>query len=301
MEFGICVPHYGKPINVSQILGVVRRAEELGFDSVWVTDHILVPQTLDIIYRDNMLEPLALLSHIAAVVSRVQLGTSVIILPYRNPIVVAKMLATVDQLSGGRLIVGVGGGWMEQEFAALGVSFAERGLFSDESLRLFRELWTRERVSVQGQYFSFEDMQVSPPPVQQPCPSIWIGGMSARARRRVAEFGDGWHATALPAQELSQAYSHLQKLWQQKGRAGEPLLSMRARLFIEGVSEDVLSYPPRPGWDVLQGSSQAIVERIGEYQKVGVRHLVFELSTQSFDSSLRTMETFVNNIKPQLV
>ena len=300
MEFGICVPHYGKPINVPQILDVVRRAEELGFDSVWVTDHILVPQTLDIIYRDNMLEPLALLSHVAAVVSRVRLGTSVIILPYRNPVVVAKMLATIDQLSGGRLIVGVGGGWMEEEFAALRVPFAERGLLSDESLRLFRELWTHERVSAQGQYFSFQGMQMSPLPVQRPCPPIWVGGMSARARRRVAEFGNGWHATALAAQELGKAYSHLQKLWQQKGRAGEPLLSMRARLFIEGVSTDVLNYPPRPGWNLLQGSPRTIVERLREYQEVGVRHLVFELSTQSFESSLRTMETFINEIKPQL-
>jgi len=92
VEFGICVPHYGKPVDIESILGVARSAEELGFASVWVTDHLFVPRTMEIIYRDNMLEPLALLSHLAAVVSRVRLGTSVIILPYRNPIIVAKML-----------------------------------------------------------------------------------------------------------------------------------------------------------------------------------------------------------------
>ena len=112
---------------------MARSAEELGFASVWVTDHLFVPRTMEIIYRDNMLEPLALLSHLAAVVSRVRLGTSVIILPYRNPIIVAKMLATIDQLSHGRLIFGAAVGWMEEEFRALKVPFAERGALSDES------------------------------------------------------------------------------------------------------------------------------------------------------------------------
>ena len=98
MEFGICIPHYGKPIDIPKILDTVRRAEALGFDSVWVTDHILVPQTLEIIYRDHMLDPLAVLNYVAAITTRAKIGTSVLILPYRNPIVVAKMLATTDQL-----------------------------------------------------------------------------------------------------------------------------------------------------------------------------------------------------------
>jgi len=110
MEFGICIPHYGKAVDVQKIIENTQYAEKLGFDSVWVTDHIVVPRTMDLIYRDNMLEPVALLSHLAGLVPRVKLGTSVLILPYRNPIVLAKMLATIDQLSGGRLIVGVGGG-----------------------------------------------------------------------------------------------------------------------------------------------------------------------------------------------
>lgn len=115
MEVGICVPHYGKPIEISRILDIAVRTETLGFDSVWVTDHIIVPESMNIIYRDNMLEPLALLSHLAAVVTRVRLGTSVIILPYRSPIVLAKMLATIDQLSQGRVILGTGAGWMEED------------------------------------------------------------------------------------------------------------------------------------------------------------------------------------------
>src|ERR687887_71377 len=178
MEFGLCIPHYGKPINVALTLDIVRQAEDLGFDSVWVTDHLLVPQTLEIIYRDHMLEPLALLSHVAAITKRVKIGTSVVILPYRNPIVVAKMLATIDQLSAGRLIFGAAVGWMEPEFAALSAAFEERGAFSDECLRLIKTLWTQEKVSFEGRYFKFTDMQASPRPLQQPHPPVWVGGNS---------------------------------------------------------------------------------------------------------------------------
>ena len=299
MEFGICVPHYGKAIDVQGIITNVRRAEALGFDSVWVTDHIIVPRTMDLIYRDNMLEPVALLSHLTALVPRVKLGTSVLILPYRNPVVLAKMLATIDQLSGGRLIVGVGGGWLTEEFAALGASFPERGKVSDECLRVMREMWTHETLSFSGQYWSLQDMQVSPMPAQRHLP-VWVGGISARARRRAAEFGDGWHATAQSPEILAEGYRHLKELWKKKGRTGEPVLSMRAHLFINGVSEEVLSYPPRPGYDLLRGDLDTVTARLRAYQEVGVQHMVFELSTQSFQSSARTLETFMSKIKPRL-
>jgi probable F420-dependent oxidoreductase len=299
MDFGICIPHYGKPLDVARILETVRRAEALGFASVWVTDHILVPQTLDIIYRDHMLEPLAVLSHVAALTSRVKIGTSVVILPYRNPIVVAKTLATIDQLSAGRLIFGAAVGWMEPEFAALGAPFAERGAFSDECLRLIKLLWTQEKVSFAGQYYRFQDMQASPLPVQRPHPPIWIGGNSGRARRRAAEFGDGWHATALPLAELRAGIADLRAKWARYGRAGEPVLSMRLPCFIEGVSQEVLRYPARPGRDTLSGSTAAIVERIDVYRELGMRHLVLELSTQSHAATLASLEHLAAHIMPR--
>jgi probable F420-dependent oxidoreductase len=299
MEFGICIPHYGKPVDVQGILANVRHAEALGFASAWVTDHIIVPRTMDLIYRDNMLEPVALLSHVAALVPRVKLGTSVLILPYRHPVVLAKMLATIDHLSGGRLIVGVGGGWMTEEFAALGTPFPERGKMSDEYLRLMREMWTHETVSFGGKYTAFQDMQVSPLPVQPHLP-IWVGGISARARRRAAELGDGWHATALTPEAFAEGARHLKGLWKKAGRTGEPVLSMRAPLFIEGVSADVLPYGPRPGRDLLRGDVDTVTDRLRAYQAAGVQHLVFELSMQSFESSARTMGTFMSKIKPRL-
>lgn len=299
MEFGICIPHYGKAIDMRKIIENVQYAETVGFDSVWVTDHIIVPRSMDLIYRDNMLEPVALLSHLAGLVPRVKLGTSVLILPYRNPVVLAKMLATIDQLSGGRLIVGVGGGWMTEEFTALSVSYPDRGKLSDEYLRVMRALWTHETVSFYGQYTSFQEMKASPLPAQKHLP-IWVGGVSPRARRRAAELGDGWHATNLTPEAMAEGVAHLKKLWAKHGRTGDPMISVRAPLFIEGVSQEVLSYAPRPGRDLLRGDVETITTRLQAYQKAGVQHLVFELSLQSFESSVRTMETFMAKIKPKL-
>jgi probable F420-dependent oxidoreductase len=303
MDFGMCVPHYGKPVDIDRIVGVARQAEELGFASVWVTDHLFVPRTMEIIYRDNMLEPLTLLSHLAAVVSRVRLGTSVIILPYRNPIVVAKMLATIDQLSHGRLIFGAAVGWMEEEFQALKAPFAERGALSDESLRMIRAIWANEVVSHQGSFYQYDNMQASPRPVQQPAPPIWIGGNSARARRRVAELGDGWHTSSLNAAAMAPGCAHLRELWDKHGRQGKPVFSARVDFAIAGVSETVLTYPPRPGRPArmpLHGSVTAIVDQIGAFQELGVEHLVLETSTQSHQSTLATMAAFMQRVRPQL-
>ncbi|HLE43819.1 MAG TPA: LLM class flavin-dependent oxidoreductase, partial [Methylomirabilota bacterium] len=149
MKLGICLPHYGRPIEVGRLLQVVRRAEERGLDSVWVTDHVIVPRDANVIYRDHMLDPLAVLPWLAGVTERIALGTSVVILPYRSPIPVAKLLASVDVLSGGRLIVGAAIGWLEGEFDALGGPFRERASRSDEALELFRTLWTRAEPQIQ--------------------------------------------------------------------------------------------------------------------------------------------------------
>ena len=300
MDFGICVPHYGKSLEIGRILDVAKQAETLGFDSVWVTDHILVPQSMDIIYRDNMLEPIALLSHLAAVVTRVRLGTSVMILPYRSPIVVAKMLATIDQLSQGRVIMGTGAGWMEEEFAALNAPFKERGDYSDECLRIIRDIWTHETVSIQGKFHHYDQMQTSPQPVQAGGPPIWVGGNSARSRRRVAELGDGWHASSLLASEMAPGCEHVRELWAQNNRQGEPVFSSRIALSMDDISEEVTSYASRRRRSSITGSITAAIEQFGAYQELGLEHVVLEMSTQSHDGTLATMEAFAERIRPQL-
>ena len=138
MKFGVCIPHYGRAIDIDGLTKMAVTAEEVGFDSVFVTDHIIVPHVIpdrqDIVYRHDMLEPISLLTHLGAVTSNVNIGTSVIILPYRNPIILAKAIATADVLSKGRVIFGAAVGWMEGEFQALNSPYADRGLVSNEYL-----------------------------------------------------------------------------------------------------------------------------------------------------------------------
>src|SRR5713101_688065 len=162
MKLGICLPHYGRPIEVPRMLEFARRAEDRGLDSVWVTDHVIVPQQANVIYREDMLDPLAVLPWLAGVTRRITLGTSVVILPYRTPVPVAKLLASVDVLSGGRLIVGVAIGWLEAEFAAVGVPFRERVSRSEEAIELIRALWTQEQPDLETKRHRLHGLKASP-------------------------------------------------------------------------------------------------------------------------------------------
>jgi alkanesulfonate monooxygenase SsuD/methylene tetrahydromethanopterin reductase-like flavin-dependent oxidoreductase (luciferase family) len=156
-------------------------------------------------------------------------------------------------------------------------------------------------VSFEGRYFSFTDMQASPRPLQQPHPPIWVGGNSPRARRRVAEFGDGWHATAMPFDELKAGIADARSKWARRGRPGEPVFSMRIPCSIEGVSQEILHYAPRrPGRDHLTGSFAAIVDRLGTYGDLGIHHLALEMSTQSHGATVASLEAFATRIRPQL-
>ncbi len=162
------------------------------------------------------------MSFIAAHTTRIGFGVSVLIMPYRNPVATAKSLATIDRMSGGRLIVGVGVGWNEAEFAALGVPFHERGARTNEYLRLWQACWAPGKVSFAGKFFSFSDMHVSPKPAQQPHPPIWIGGASDAALRRAARFAALWQPTPLPLAELVERQTALHQACDQIGRLPIP-------------------------------------------------------------------------------
>ena len=156
-------------------------------------------------------DPLAILSYAAAITTRVGLGTSVLVLPYHNPIRLAKTAATLDVMSGGRLLLGVGVGAQEQELDALGAQLAERGTIGDEAIAIMKELWTQEDPAYQGRYYSFSGMKFSPKPIQKPHIPLLVGGNSPGAIRRAARHGNGWHPTALPPAELTQKIEYLRK------------------------------------------------------------------------------------------
>ena len=209
MKFGMLLPTVGPlaagPAAFDSLATIAQRAEALGFDSLWVPDHVVFPTVINSRYPYNetgrifvpadtpFLEPIAALGFLAGITKRVRLGPWVLVLPHRNPVVTAKMFSTLDVLSKGRMILGAGIGWMEEEITLLGAPFNKRGALSDEYLRAIKELWTKPDPQIDGQYVSFSGIKFEPKPVQKPLP-VWIGGHSARAMRRVVEFGDGWLA-----------------------------------------------------------------------------------------------------------
>ena len=298
MKFGVCIPHYGRPIEANSLTEMAVKAEEMGFDSVWVTDHIIVPDALpdrppEIVYRHDMLEPITLLAHLGAVTERVNIGTSVIILPYRNPVILAKAIATADLLSSGRVIFGAAVGWMEGEFAALNADFKDRGLVSDEYLRLLRELWTNPRPTFDGVNFRFSDVTFSPMPVQKPHPPIWIGGRSRAGARRAARYGDYWHPVQIPADEVKAKAVYMQEYCQRIGRETPPQLSFRCNLRIEDrkVTGDR---------GALQGTVEDIIGDVADYAGAGVSHIIMEIPGESFNDKFRNMERFQEEIVPNV-
>jgi probable F420-dependent oxidoreductase len=189
VHFGVILPNYGAGASPDGVRSVVETAEELGFESVWTTEHIVVaPDAVDPYGR--VYDPLVTLGWIAGWTERLRLGTSILILPLHNPFHIAKQAATLQELSGGRAIIGVGMGWYEREYEFMGVEFAGRGRRGDEAIRLMRALWNGER-QFEGRDWSYSDATADPLP--SPPPEVWIGGSSARAIRRARELGDVWH------------------------------------------------------------------------------------------------------------
>jgi probable F420-dependent oxidoreductase len=300
MKLGICIPHYGRPIEVDRMLAVAQRAEEAGLDSVWVTDHVIVPRDVDVIYREHMLDPLAVLPWLAGVTERIALGTSVVILPYRSPIPVAKLLASVDVLSGGRLIVGAAIGWMEGEFAALGVPFKERVSRSEEAIELMRALWTQERPEIETKRHRLSGLQVSPMPLQKPRPPLLIGGTSEGALRRVARLGDGWHATATTPETFRQSKQAVTRFWKEAGREGDPHWSLRIPVFIEGVHQWAVDEKLLRGRHVIRGTVRQITGQLAEYQRLGMDHVALEVSYSVYPAILETIDLLATEVKPAL-
>jgi probable F420-dependent oxidoreductase len=189
VHFGVILPNYGKGSSPDAVRRTTEAAEELGFDSVWTTEHIIVgPEGVDPYGR--VYDPLVTLGWIAGWTERIGLGTSIVLVPLHNPVHLAKQVATLQELSGGRFTLGVGMGWHKDEFDFMGVEFEGRGRRADEAIRLMRALWKGEK-DFDGQYWSFHDATSEPHPSLQP--EIWVGGSSDRAVRRARELGDAWH------------------------------------------------------------------------------------------------------------
>jgi probable F420-dependent oxidoreductase len=233
MEFGAHIFGVGALADPATLGEVARLAESAGYHSVFLADHVLVPRGLTSKYpysRDgsfpydpekDWLDPLVALGYLAGQTGSIRLGTSIIVVPMRHPIVTAKQIATADYLSGGRVIFGAGVGWMAEEFDLLGASFHDRGRRMDEYLRLMKILWTEDNPQFEGEYFQVANCGFAPKPVQKPHVPLWIGGESPAALRRAARLGDGWHSAATSLVELPEKLRVLRAALHEAGRSEE--------------------------------------------------------------------------------
>ena len=250
------------------------------------------------LFRSTIFDPLVTLGVLAGATSRVQLGTTVLIVPYRNAVVTAKMVSSLDALSGGRVVLGVGAGWVAAESAMLGVPFAERGPMTDEHLLAMRELWTSAAPSFAGKYTQFSDLTFEPKPVQKPHPPIWVGGHSRAALRRTAQFGAAWHPINRSPEELRAGQAEIARLCQARGRATRPALTLRndVRVVRPGESAPTSTH----GGRVIAGEPAALVDSITELAGCGVEHLVLEFLSADGRELDEQMAAFAERVRPKL-
>lgn len=192
-RFGVNVPNFGPTATPDNLLAWARFAEEAGFAAAMVSDHVAPTPDVAAIYPDPFYDPFTTLSWLAGLTDRIELGTTVAILPYRHPLLTARAAANIDRFSGGRFVLGVGVGWSEPEYTALGVPFRDRGKITDEYLAAVIDAWTKPRVSLDGDHARYRDVSTGPRAVRSPHPPVWVGGSSPAAIRRAARFGDAWH------------------------------------------------------------------------------------------------------------
>jgi probable F420-dependent oxidoreductase len=310
MRFGVTVPNYRRLASPDNLVQVARRSEELGFDSLWVTDHVVVPEAHREMFGATVYDPLSVLAFLAAHTQRVELGTAVLVIPYRNPLVVAKQLATIDNLSGGRVVLGTGAGWAREEFEALGVPYDERGPITDEYLRAILELWTSESPRFEGRYVSFHDVHAGPLPVRKPHPPILIGGYGKKAIRRAVAIGQGWFPDGMSLPDLEQAIGFMRQTAEAAGRDPASLsVTLRTGLYLSELGSDAPGKSASP-WEQstqfaaqaerlpFRGSVEQVVDDIREAERIGLDHLVFESPVQRGDERFDMIEAFAHDVMP---
>ena len=288
MRFGVHLVAAGKMIEGEKIARVARRAEELGYDSLWVSDHIVFPTQLRSPYpyspdgklpldpANPLLEPFTVLSYAAAVTKTIKLGTSVVIIPYRDPLVTAKIVSSLDVLSGGRFIFGVGVGWLDEEFRVLRQNLRDRAAQTREALLAMQACWTQDDPEFHGKFFDFSGIKFAPKPRQKPHPPIWFGGNSMPALKRAVELGNGWHAVWQTPEEVAEKTAILRNL---SAKAGKNFANF-------AITINVNNRVP------------LTVENVKKYEAVGVSMIFIPRSFQAdVDTMIENIEKFAKEVK----
>ncbi len=317
MKFGVSLPGRGPLARPDLLLKMALAAESLGYSSVFVTDHVVLPaSSARSVYpyaasgkfpggsAQDYLEPLSLLAYLAHATRRIALGTSVLVLPYRNPVVTAKMLATIDVLSRGRVILGAGVGWLREEFEALAAPpFEARGAVTDEYLTLMRAVWTTDPVTFEGRHYSVRDVHALPKPAQKGGIPIWIGGHTAAAVRRAGALADGWHPIALRPpgllfpDEYAKKADLVRAAAREAGRAPDSVtLTVRVPMEVRPRSR------PTPGGErpFFQGTADEVAGDIERYAGAGATHFVFDAVSPDIAGVIANLKRFAADVRPRV-
>ncbi|HXI91108.1 MAG TPA: LLM class F420-dependent oxidoreductase [Blastocatellia bacterium] len=287
MRVGISLPQLGPTASSESLIKVARRAEEVGYDSVWVLERLLwplaprepypaapdghLPETYQTVF-----DPIETLTWVAAHTTRVQLGTSVLVLPYHSPIQLARRIATLDVLSSGRVLLGVGAGWSRDEFEAAGTPFERRGARCDEFLRAMIELWTKDPVKFDGEFYHIPESRVGPKPVQKPHPPIYVAGFGQYTFDRAAKFGDGWNPAGISSFEALEGM--INQFRQTTERAGRGSMEVVLRAFTMLLKE-----PAGSNRTPMTGSPDQIRKDTSRLREIGVTHLIQSPPAIGFD------------------
>jgi probable F420-dependent oxidoreductase len=313
VEFGIHIGVRGCMVTRENVMGLATRAEALGYAVIGVADHLIVPVHTDVRYpytadgvwpgapTGECFDCLATLAFIAGCTQRIKLLTSVVVVPHRPPILAAKLFLTADVLSGGRVIAGVGSGWMKEEFAALGTPpFEDRGAVTDEYIRAWKELWTQDRPVMDGKFAKFDNVVFEPKPLSKPHPPIWVGGESAPALRRTVQFGDAWYPVSNNAQILLNTPRLLKAGIDRLHRAAEKAGRDPASIDIAYVWFMPPSWAVRSGVDggrqMFTGSAADMLEDAAALRAIGVKHTLVYLQRPTIEQTLDLTQRFAEDV-----
>jgi probable F420-dependent oxidoreductase len=313
MQFGVGTLTRGALGNRNGYLAVAQAAERLGYGFISVNDHIVVPRDIASRYpysdsgewaartAGECLDQLATLAFLAACTERLRLLTSVMVVPQRHPVLTAKMLATIDVLSAGRLIVGCGVGWLKEEFEAVGApDFAERGRVTDEYLDAFKVLWTADDPVYCGRHVQFENIMFAPKPVQKPHPPLWIGGESAVAMRRAVRVGDGWYPASNNPQNRLDTAPRLAAAVQELRRICEAAGRDPATLDVAYIALTPVDWTAQKAGDggrrIFTGDTAAMAADAAALAQAGVRHVCLTFQTGELAETLDRMQRFAEQV-----
>ena len=295
MDLGIALPILAN-IDVKDQLQIAIKAEELGFKSVWASDHIVIPEEWKGRFSDIFPDPFIILTAISQNTKKIKIGTSAIILPYRNPIIVAKMCSTLDHFCDGRLTCTVAPGWMKEEFDVLNISYDGRIDKTVEYIKVLKSLWEDDPTDFKGNFYSFNDVSFQPKPIQKHLP-VWMGGNHEKAIERSIDHADGWQPIWFSSDELEIKMKYLKQYAEEKERNLDNFsISLRNRIRITQKSDKNSEHPPT----ALIGKKNEVYDKILSYRRLDIKEVVLDFITPDKEEIIETLEMLGNELIPEL-